>query len=63
MNDTEHVFPLPELEQHKLDVVKEEIAHPLSRRMRRVMEANVWTALAVSLAAGVMCGLAWGRRG
>jgi hypothetical protein len=63
MNESEHVFPLPELEQHKLDEVKEEIVHPFSRSMRRVMAANAWSAIAVSLAAGVVCGWLWRRRG
>jgi hypothetical protein len=63
MNDTEHVFPLSELEQHKLDEVKEEIVHPVSRRMRRALGRNAWLAMAISMAAGVACGLAWGRRG
>lgn len=63
MNDTEHLFPLPEVEQHKLDEVKEEVVHPLSRRMRRTLRANVWTAVAISMAAGLACGWMWGRRG
>jgi ElaB/YqjD/DUF883 family membrane-anchored ribosome-binding protein len=63
MNETEHVFPLPVFEQHKLDEVKEEIIHPISRRMRRALAENAWTAIAVSAAAGLVCGLAWGRRG
>jgi ElaB/YqjD/DUF883 family membrane-anchored ribosome-binding protein len=63
MNEIEHAFPLPELELHKLDEVKEEIVHPVSRRMRRLIGANAWTAIAISVAAGLVCGWAWGRRG
>jgi len=63
MNDTEHAFPLPEPEQHKLDEIKEEIVHPFSTRMRRVIETNAWTATAIATAAGLVCGLAWGRHG
>ncbi len=63
MNETEHVFPLPEIEQHKLEEVREEIVHPLSRRTRRFLGANAWTMIALSVMAGVVCGLACGRRG
>jgi ElaB/YqjD/DUF883 family membrane-anchored ribosome-binding protein len=63
MNEIEHVFALPELEQHKLDELKEEIVHPVSRRMHRFIEANVWTAIAISVAAGLAFGYASGRRG
>lgn len=63
MNEAEHVFPLTEVEQHKLDEVKEEIVHPFSRRVRRSLERNVWWAMAISVTAGVACGFAWGRRG
>jgi ElaB/YqjD/DUF883 family membrane-anchored ribosome-binding protein len=63
MNEREHVFPLPEFEQHKLDEVKEEIVHSLTTRMHRFLLENTWTALAVSVAAGLVCGLALGRRG
>ena len=61
MNDTEHVFPLPELEQHKLDEVKEEIVHPFATRAHRFLSANAWTAIAVSVAVGVVLGFAVGR--
>ena len=61
MNET--IFPLPDLEQHKLDEVKEEILHPVSRRLRQAWENNAWTVVAISVAAGVACGLMWGRRG
>lgn len=63
MNDREHFFPLPDVEQHKLDEVKEEVVHPLSRRVRRTLRANAWTAVAISMVAGFACGLMWGRRG
>jgi len=63
MNETEHSFPLPEVEQHKLDDVKEEIVHPISRRARRALGKNVWMVVAISVAVGLACGLAWGRRG
>jgi len=63
MNETEHLFPLPEFEQHKLDEVREEVVHPKARRMRRTLNENVWTAVAMSVAAGLVCGWAWGRRG
>ncbi len=63
MNETEHVFPLPELELHKLEEVKEEIVHPFSRRPRRFLGANVRTMIALSVIAGFACGLACGRRG
>jgi hypothetical protein len=62
MNEIEHVFPLPDLEQHKLDEAKEEIVHPVSRRLRRTLGENAWVAIAISVAAGLACGLAWGRR-
>ena len=62
MNNPEHSFPLPDLVQHKLDEVKEEIVHPVSRRMRRAAGANVWTAIAISVAVGAVCGFVWGRR-
>jgi ElaB/YqjD/DUF883 family membrane-anchored ribosome-binding protein len=63
MNAPEHVFPLPEMEQHKLDEVKEEIVHPFSRRAHRFLGANAWTAIAISLAVGAVCGFALGKRG
>jgi len=63
MKDAEHSFPLSEMEQHKLDEVKEEIVHPISRRARRVLGEKVWMVMAISVAAGLACGLAWGRRG
>lgn len=63
MNEIEHAFPLPDLEQHKLDEVKEEIVHPISLRLRRALGANAWMAVAISVAAGVACGFLWGRRG
>jgi ElaB/YqjD/DUF883 family membrane-anchored ribosome-binding protein len=63
MNEIEHVFPLPDLEQHKLDEAKEEIVHPVSRRMRRALGENAWAAIAISVAAGLVCGWVWGRRG
>lgn len=62
MNDTDHLFSLPEIEQHKLDEVKEEIVHPVARRTRRYLGTNAWTAIAISLAAGFVCGLALKRR-
>jgi hypothetical protein len=62
MNDSEHVFPLAELELHKLDEVKEEIVHPISRRMRRGLGRYIWPAVAISIAAGAACGWVWGRR-
>jgi len=62
MNEPEHAFPLPELEQHKLDEVKEEIVHPFTRRSRRFLGANAWTAIAISVAVGAVCGFAWGNR-
>jgi hypothetical protein len=62
MNETEHVFPLPELEQHKLDELKENIVHPVATRMRRRLSANTWTAIVAALAAGLFCGLICGRR-
>jgi len=62
MNDSEHVFPLAELELHKLDEVKEEIVHPVSRRMRRALGRNAWLAVAISIAAGIACGWVCGRR-
>jgi hypothetical protein len=63
MNELEHTFPLPDPEMHKLDEVKEEIVHPVLRRMRRLTGANAWTAIAISEAAGLLCGWAWRRRG
>lgn len=63
MNETEHVFPLPVSEQQLLDEVKEDIVHPISRRARRLLAENAWAAVAFSVAAGLVCGLAWGRRG
>jgi len=63
MNETEHVFPLAEPEQHKLDELKEEIVHPVSRRVRHALGRNAWMAVAISMAAGMACGFAWGRRG
>ena len=57
MNEVEHVFPLPDLEQHKLDDAKEEIVHPVSRRMRRGLRENAWMAVGISIAAGL--DLAW----
>ena len=63
MNDTEHVFPLAEYDQHKLDEVKEELVHPISRRMRRALARNAWFAVTIGVVAGVACGFAWGRRG
>jgi hypothetical protein len=63
MNEIEHTFPLPELELHKLDEVKEEIVHPVARRMRRLAGANAWTAIAISVATGLLCGWVWRRRG
>ena len=65
MNDTDHLFALPEFEQHKLDEVKEEIVHPVVTRMRHFLAANTWTAIAISATAGLACGFAWGwgRRG
>jgi len=62
MNETEHVFPLTELELHKLDEVKEEIVHPVSRRVRRALGRNAWVAVAISIASGVACGMILGRR-
>jgi hypothetical protein len=62
MNDSEHVFPLAEIELHKLDEVKEEIVHPVSRRLRRALGRNAWLAVAISIAAGMACGWACGRR-
>ena len=62
MNDTDHLFALPEVEQHKLDDVKEEIMHPIARRARRSFGANVWKGIAISVAAGFLCGLALGHR-
>ena len=59
----EHEFPLPDVEQHKLDEVKEEIVHPISRRARRMLEGHVWVAIGVAVAAGAACGFLWGRRG
>lgn len=61
MNEIDHEFPLPEVEQHKLDEVKEEIVHPISRRARRVLQGNVWMAIGISVAAGVACGFLCGR--
>jgi ElaB/YqjD/DUF883 family membrane-anchored ribosome-binding protein len=63
MNDTDHLFALPELEQHKLDEVKEEIVHPVARRLRRFLAGNAWTAIAISATAGLVCGLVWRSRG
>jgi ElaB/YqjD/DUF883 family membrane-anchored ribosome-binding protein len=62
MNDTDHLFSLPEVEQLKLDEVKEEIEHPFAIRLRRFLSAKAWTAIAISATAGLVCGLAWGRR-
>jgi|GEM_PF-4611843 len=62
MNESKHVFALPESEQHKLDEVKEEIVHPMAVRVHRFLAENTWTALAISAGAGVLCGLALGRR-
>ncbi len=62
MNEMEHVFPLPDVEQHKLDEAKEEIVHPVSRRVRRALVRNTWVAMAVATAVGLVCGWAWGRR-
>ena len=62
MNDTDHLFALPEPVQHQLDEVKEEIVHPVSTRMRRYLAANTWTAIAVSVTVGLVLGLVWGRR-
>lgn len=63
MNDTDHLFALPEPELHKLDEVKEEIVHPVAKRLRRFLAARAWAAIAISLSAGLACGFAWGRRG
>ena len=63
MNDTDHLFALPECELHKLDEVKEEIVHPVSRRVRVFLGANAWAAIAISMAAGLACGLVLARRG
>jgi O-succinylbenzoate synthase len=63
MNEIEHVFPLPDWEQHKLDEAKEEIVHPVARWVRRGLAENAWRAIAISMAAGLACGLVWGRRG
>jgi ElaB/YqjD/DUF883 family membrane-anchored ribosome-binding protein len=76
MDDTEilHVFPLPEVEQHKLDEVQEEVAHlPVHPTVRikqqsavRIVDAfvraNVWKIIGVAAAAGLVCGLECGRR-
>ena len=63
MNESEHTFPLTDMEQHKLDEVKEEIVHPISRRARRVLQGNVWVAIGVAVVVGAACGFLWGRRG
>jgi hypothetical protein len=63
MNELEHVFPLPEVARHKLDEAKEEIVHPISRRIRRGLAQNAWMAIGISMVAGLACGVMWGRRG
>ena len=63
MNESEHAFPLPEREQVKLNEVKDEILHPISRRIRRYTGENTWKLIAVSVLAGAVCGWALGQRG
>ena len=62
MDEIEHVFPLPEVEQHKLDEVKDEIDSPPLRRLDRFVRSHAWKTMGLSLAAGILCGLLWARR-
>jgi len=75
---TQHSFPLPEDEKHKLDDVQEVIEHlpvrPTVRlrhqlrhkATRRVVDsfvrANLGMIICASLAAGLFCGFGYGRR-
>jgi hypothetical protein len=62
MNEPEHVFPLPDVEKHKLEQVEEGILHPVANRWRHSSKANRWGTIALSLVTGVLCGWVLGRR-
>lgn len=62
MNETDHVFPLPELEQHKLDEMKEELVHPAAaRRPNDLVRKHIWKMAGLALVTGTVCGFLFGR--
>ncbi|HWH70345.1 MAG TPA: hypothetical protein VNT26_13245 [Candidatus Sulfotelmatobacter sp.] len=57
-NATEHSFPLPEFETHKLDELKEQITHPPStRNPAGFLQTNPWTAVTMAVAGGFLAGI------
>jgi len=59
MNIAEHTFPLPEIEAHKLDEVKEDLRQqPAIVRAKDYLRANPWWKLVFACVAGALAG-AW----
>lgn len=65
MEASEHTFPLPEIEAHKLDIIEQEFAPPTESTMESggnsFLQANKWPLLMFG-ALGIALGLALRKR-
>lgn len=58
METLEHTFPIPEIETHKLDVIREQ----LPKSAKTYASDHAWMLVAVSGLAGGVLGLLWPRK-
>jgi ElaB/YqjD/DUF883 family membrane-anchored ribosome-binding protein len=53
----EHTFPLPEIESHKLDEVRDQLARPAAPQLVTMAKAYPWMTVALACVSGVLAGL------